>query len=36
MDKRKDKYRAFQDFKNLFSDKYLKNEEVLHELLKQH
>lgn len=35
MDKRKDKFKAFEDFKNLFSDKYLKNEEVLHELLKQ-
>lgn len=35
MSRAKQKYRAFEDFKNLFSDKYLKNEEVLHELLKQ-
>ncbi len=35
MSRAKQKYRAFQDFKNLFSDKYLKNEEILHELLKQ-
>lgn len=35
MDKQKNKFKAFEDFKNLFSDKYLKNEEVLHELLKQ-
>lgn len=35
MSNRKDKFKAFEDFKNLFSDKYLKNEEVLHELLKQ-
>jgi hypothetical protein len=35
MDKSKNKFKAFQDFQNLFSDKYLKNEEVLHELLKQ-
>jgi len=35
MDKAKQKYQAFRDFQNLFSDKYLKNEEVLHELLKQ-
>ena len=35
MDKRKDKYKAFQDFKNLFTDQYQKNEIVLHELLKQ-
>jgi hypothetical protein len=34
MDKAKQKYKAFEDFKNLFSDKYLKNEEILHELLK--
>jgi hypothetical protein len=34
MSNRKDKFKAFEDFKNLFSDKYLKNEEVLHELLK--
>jgi hypothetical protein len=35
LDKSKNKIKAFQDFQNLFSDKYLKNEEVLHELLKQ-
>jgi hypothetical protein len=36
LDKSKNKIKAFQDFQNLFSDKYLKNEEILHELLKQH
>jgi hypothetical protein len=34
LDKAKQKYKAFEDFQDLFSDKYLKNEEVLHELLK--
>jgi hypothetical protein len=34
MDQAKQKYKAFKDFQDLFSDKYLKNEEVLHELLK--
>lgn len=35
LDKSKNKIKAFRDFQNLFSDKYLKNEEVLHDLLKQ-
>jgi hypothetical protein len=32
----KQKYKAFQDFLNLFTDQYQKNEEILHELLKVH
>jgi hypothetical protein len=31
----KQKYKAFRDFQNLFTDQYQNNEIVLHELLKQ-
>jgi hypothetical protein len=34
MDKAKQKYKAFKDFQNLFTDQYQNNEIVLHELLK--
>lgn len=35
LDKATQKYKAFQDFQDLFSNQYQKNEIILHELLKQ-